>query len=322
MTMILTQQAEQRVEDSLVTDDNGRNEYQRAILFIQNGITNSKASIDDLAQKDEINEGVWNYTLNILQKYWEILHHIYGYSFIQETQNTLSSPFLNPEFPTKMLNDSVLIASNFSSLDLSVLDAGSFGKTYLTNFTATKPQYQNFFKAWFPFDVAGIRRNSSLPYKGPYFKKEYNGAQTYIAAPISPVPPAPPLWEWTDLAPSTETSRFCYGKLSKSIVYVNGLPISPSDKTSLIQELSLEFTADLRNTIALLIDNLASLLTEIEHASKISDLFALKTVIETYSNLLTDYTAINSGLDSTIPLVEAGMNYFIDKFYYYFIKRS
>lgn len=319
MPISLTPQAEARVEESLVEDENLQNEYDRAIERLQNSIQSSKDSADEDCELSEFYDGMSQYLLDVIQKYWNILRQTYEYEYLQETNNLgFTSPFQNPEFPTQTLDDSVMISYNFSTADLSVLDVGSPARDYLTNFAATKPQYSNFNEAWYPANVNGVLTTSSRPNKGPYFNHSYYVSKSfYDLKLVTPIPPIPPLYKWAD-------PLDLYGMLAKSAEYLfspSAPAISPANEATLLADLDAAFSTAQTNLVAS-IDALIPILTEPEHATKVTNLNNLKTSVQSYTIPSTEYASIISDLDSLLPSIQTNMNYFTDILFYYFRKRS
>lgn len=316
MPISLTTQAEERAEESLTEDSNSQNEFDRAIESIQDSIADTKLNMEETCQLAEYYDGLCSYNLDVIQKYWSILRQVYEYEYLQETNNLgFASPFQNPEFPTQTINDSVMISYNFSTADLSKLDVGSFAEGYLSNFSISKPQYSNFNEAWYPANVNGVSTTSSKPNKGPYFNHSYYVSKSFYD--LNLVTPIPPLYKWAD-------PLDLYGMLAKSAEYLfspSAPAISPANEATLLADLDAAFSTAQTNLVAS-IDALIPILTEPEHATKVTNLNNLKTSVQSYTIPSTEYASIIADLDALLPNVQTDMNYFTDNLYFFFRKRS
>lgn len=311
MPISLTPQAELRAQESLTEDSNNQNEYDRAIESLEDAIESTKLDLEETCEVAEYHDGVCSYTLDVVQKYWDILRQVYEYEYFQETNNLGTSlSFQNPEFPTQTLSDSVMISYNFSTANLSLLDVGSFARTYLTNFSTTKPQYSNFNSAWYPGNVNGVPITNSHPNKGPYFNHNYYVAKsTYDLVLVSPTPA---VYAWAD-------PLDLYGMIAKSAEFLFLNPVNP--QLTLFSELDDAFPTAQTNLVAA-IDALIPILTETEHASRVTNLNNLKDSVQSYTTPSTEYASMITDLDSLLPDIQTDMNYFTNNLYYYFRKRS
>ena len=312
MTIPTTTQSELKLKNSLVENLVGLNEYERKIQSYLNQILTSKENVNILCQLDEVNEDMWAFLIPIIKEYWRILN-VFNFKIVSQQNNNvgLSTAISSPETQEEIIKEEYLIRNNFSNIDLSALDNGSFGKDYLQSLNSLT-SYSNFNNVWHPVNIEGIRTNRTRIDKNPYFTHSFEDRNIFE---YEITPGAIPTIAFT------EALTFKPLALSKTYEDINLNHLAISGAATMLSELSLAYSLANINTLESEINSFSSTLPD--YPANQTNLTSLESYLNTLSGTLSsDYQDIIANIPALLLDIETDMNLFLDIFYYYFRQRS
>ena len=323
MPLTLTPQAKERVQKSLIEDDDSNNEYERDALSLEEQAEILLEDLNTTAEKDEVYQGFWDHFLPIVNGYWDILQSIYDYEFQQIDHNNGSFAF--PDSPSSMVNESILLPTNYAGLDTSFVDPGSALYDHIQLIQSKTPN-PNFNDSWHPFNFnegfGYVNYSQSKPKKGSYFEGDFSTVK--VAGSIINDPVGDPNYEWDPAAPTK------FGIIVNSVQvtidepFTFGQPTPSDERNSKQSDLTTNFTQPLVDAISTNIQDLIDLIPETEFSDQVVNLNSLKAFIDGISagDLLTQHSSWSSQISSLLPDIESDLAYFLDEFYFHFRKRS